>query len=357
MIPVTKPFLPPEEEYLKLIDDIYSSCTLTNQGPKVQLFEEEVKSLLHLKNFQYVTNGTVALQLALRALGVSSGEVITTPFSYVATVSAVLWERCKPVFADVESERLTIDPKKIEEKISPNTKAILGVHVFGHPCKVDEIDEISQKYGIPVIYDAAHAFGVKKAGRSIFDWGDVSTCSFHATKLLHTIEGGGCICKSDSLASQIDLIKRFGHNADNHLCLGINAKQSEFHASMGICNLEHFPEILEKRKRLSKKYDQLLSRKLKIFSAEEDVEYNYAYYPVIFPDEKVLLRVLRALRDQEIFARRYFYPSLNTLPYLGETNSCPVSEDISLRILCLPLYYDLEGEDVERICSAINREL
>jgi len=195
MIPVTIPFLPPEKEYINKIHSIYQNKWLTNQGPMVTELEEKIKDRFDLPNFQFVTNGTVAIQLALSSLGITEGEIITTPFTYVATISSILWERCKPVFVDIEMEHLTIDAKKIEEKITPNTRAILGVHVFGHPCSVEVIEKISQKYSIPVIYDAAHAFGVKLNGRSILTYGDVSTCSFHATKLFHTIEGGGCICR------------------------------------------------------------------------------------------------------------------------------------------------------------------
>lgn len=353
MIPVTIPFLPPEKEYINKIHSIYQNKWLTNQGPMVTELEKKIKDRFDLPNFQFVTNGTVAIQLALNSLGITEGEIITTPFTYVATISSILWERCKPVFVDIETEHLTIDAKKIEEKITPNTRAILGVHVFGHPCSVEAIEKISQKYSVPVIYDAAHAFGVKLNGRSILTYGDVSTCSFHATKLFHTVEGGGCVCRDEATAKKLDLKKRFGHNFDDHISLGINGKQSEFHAAMGLCNLKYFDEIVSKRKQLSEGYDLLLSSKVKRLKPAKDVEYNFSYYPAIFESERSLKEAIGKLNKLDIFPRRYFYPSLNLLPYISYQD-CPKSVDISNRILCLPLYYDLNISDVERISNVIN---
>ena len=244
---VTKSFLPPIEEYNKWIAKIFENGQLTNQGPLLRELESRLSTYLGVKNFHYVTNGTIAIQIALKALGITEGEIITTPFSYVATTSSILWERCKPVFVDIEPENFTIDADKIEAAITPQTKAILAVHVFGYACDVEKIEKIAKKHNIFVIYDAAHAFASKYKGKSLLDYGDISTCSFHATKLFHTIEGGACIVKDETVSEKLELIKRFGHNGDNHLCLGINAKQTEMNAAMGLSNLPYIGQILEKR--------------------------------------------------------------------------------------------------------------
>lgn len=350
---VTKPYLPPKEEYLERVSAIFDRRHLTNQGPEVHEFESRASSFLGVENFHYVTNGTIALQIALRALDVMEGEVITTPFSYVATTSSILWERCTPVFVDIEPNNFTIDPAKIEAAITPRTKAILPVHVFGYACDVEAIDAIAQKHGLKVIYDAAHAFGSRYKGRALASYGDISTLSFHATKLFHTIEGGACIVKGNTISEKLDLIKRFGHNGDTHYALGINAKQDEFNAAMGNVNLNHVEEILAERKRLSDLYDALLPSRLRRPARQEGLEYNYAYYPVVFESEKDLLESFARLAKQDIFPRRYFYPSLNTLPYVKERFSCPVSEDICSRIACLPLFIGLEDDTVRKICEVL----
>ena len=354
---VTKSFLPPIEEYNKYVEKIYNNSQLTNQGPLLTELEQELSSYLGVKNFQYVTNGTIAIQIALKALGIEDGEIITTPFSYVATTSSILWERCKPVFVDIEPDNFTIDVSKIEEKITPKTRAIMPVHVFGYACNIDEIQKISDKYNLKVIYDAAHAFASRYKGRSLVSYGDISTCSFHATKLFHTIEGGACIIKDDEISKKLNLIKRFGHNVDEHICLGINAKQSEFNAAMGLVNFPYLPAIISSRREISNLYDKLLSGYVKRPKLQQDLEYNYAYYPVVFKDENQLLNVFKKLNEHNIFPRRYFYPSLNKLPYLKEYQACPVSEDICSRIACLPLYVGLEFAKVEKICSLIKESL
>lgn len=354
---VTKSFLPPIEEYNKYVEKIYNNSQLTNQGPLLTELEQELSSYLGVKNFQYVTNGTIAIQIALKALGIEDGEIITTPFSYVATTSSILWERCKPVFVDIEPDNFTIDVSKIEEKITPKTRAIMPVHVFGYACNIDEIQKIADKYNLKVIYDAAHAFASRYKGRSLVSYGDISTCSFHATKLFHTIEGGACIIKDDEISKKLNLIKRFGHNVDEHICLGINAKQSEFNAAMGLVNFPYLPAIISSRREISNLYDKLLSGYVKRPKLQQDLEYNYAYYPVVFKDENQLLNVFKKLNEHNIFPRRYFYPSLNKLPYLKEYQACPVSEDICSRIACLPLYVGLEFAKVEKICSLIKESL
>ena len=293
------------------------------------------------------------MQLALKALDITDGEIITTPFSYVATTSSILWERCTPVFVDIEPHNFTIDVSKIEQAITPKTRAIMPVHVFGYACDVEAIKQIADKYNLQVIYDAAHAFGSRYKGQSLASYGDISTLSFHATKLYHTIEGGACIVKNKEIADKLELIKRFGHEKDHHVCLGINGKQDEFNAAMGLVNLHHLSEIITKRKHLCELYDSLLQGKVRRPQPQSELDYNYAYYPIVFKSEEELLKIFAALNSQEIFPRRYFYPSLNTLPYLEHKSSCPVSEDISSRIACLPLYPDLKDDEVEAICRII----
>lgn len=350
---VTKSFMPPEGEYEQIIHSVFQNRILTNHGPLVQELEQKLEKFLGVKNLQYVTNGTIALQLALRALGITEGEIITTPFSYVATVSSILWERCTPVFADIEPDNFTIDPNKIEALITPKTKAIMPVHVFGYACDVKRIEKIAKQHGLKVIYDGAHAFGSRYHGKSLLDYGDISTLSFHATKLFHTIEGGACIVKDAEINRKLDLAKRFGHNGDEHFTLGINGKQSEFHAAMGLANFPYIGEIIADRKRASDLYDSLLQGYVKRPKLQAGLEYNYAYYPVIFKSETELLTVFNALNKEGIFPRRYFYPSLNTLPYLNNRQACPISEDISRRIACLPLYVGLENENIKRICRIV----
>ena len=352
-INVTKPYLPPKSEYQQQVSEIFDNCILTNQGPKVLELENRLKDYLKVKNFHYVTNGTIALQLALKALEIEDGEIITTPFSYVATTSSILWERCKPVFVDIEADNFTIDADKIEAAITPRTKAIMAVHVFGYACAIEKIQEIADRHKLKVIYDAAHSFGSRYKGQALSCYGDISTLSFHATKLFHTIEGGACIVKDKTVSDRLEMIKRFGHQGDDYYCLGINAKQDEFNAAMGLAIFPHLSEIIEKRKRLSDLYDDLLRGVVSRPKKQEDLEYNYAYYPVIFKSEDELLQVFDKLNAAEIFPRRYFYPSLNNLPYLQEKQICPVSEDISRRIACLPFYPGLSEEIISKICRII----
>ena len=354
---VTKPFLPPLEEYNQCIKHIFDNGILTNGGPFVKELNKRISKFLGVNHFEYVTNGTVALQLAIRALGIENGEIITTPFSYVATTTSILWERCTPVFVDIEPNNFTMDINKIEAAITPQTRAIMPVHVFGYACDVDKIQKIADKHNLKVIYDGAHAFASKYKGKSLLDYGDISTCSFHATKLFHTIEGGACICKDKKISEELSLMMKFGHNADDYFCIGINGKQDEFNAAMGLLNLKHLSEIIEKRKHICEKYDALLAGLLQRPKKQADLEYNYAYYPVVFKTEEELLRVFAALAKEDIHPRRYFYPSLNTLPYLKTTQSCPISEDISKRIACLPLYTSLQDKEVNRICEIIFSEI
>lgn len=349
---VTKSFMPPMAEYQKYVAEIFKRGVLTNQGPCVQELQKKLSDFLGVQNFHYVSNGTIALQLALNALGIDEGEIITTPFSYVATTSSILWQRCKPVFVDIELNNFTIDVDKIEQAITQQTKAIMVVHVFGYACDIDKIQSIADKHNLKVIYDGAHAFASKWRGKSLLSYGDITTCSFHATKLFHTIEGGACIVRSQEVSDKLELEKRFGHSGDEHFCLGINGKQSEFHAAMGLANFPYIQKCILERKRVSDLYDRELFGFVQRPKQQDGLEYNYAYYPILLKNEAELSKLFRALNAQDIYPRRYFYPSLNKLPYI-QGQSCPISEDICSRIACLPLYPDLTNEEAEKISKLI----
>lgn len=350
---VTKTFLPPYKEYETYLKKIWSSGYFTNQGPVLLEFEDKVSKYLGVDNLHFVANGTLGLQISLKSLAIEGGEIITTPFSYVATTSAILWEKLKPVYVDINPEDFCIDVNKIEAAITKKTKAILAVHVFGMPCDVEKIEKIAEKYKLKVIYDAAHAFGVKYKGKSLLNNGDASICSFHSTKRFHTIEGGCVVTKDKAISDEVELIKRFGHSGDEHHRLGINAKASEFQAAMGLCNLKYFEENTIKRKKIVDLYNKLLGDKVQKLKINKYAEHNYSYYPIVLKNEKSLLLVVSRLKDKNIFPRRYFYPSLNTLPYQDNPQDCPVSEDISKKIMCLPLYEDLDEKTVQKICEIV----
>ncbi|GAB2989165.1 DegT/DnrJ/EryC1/StrS family aminotransferase [Cyclobacterium sediminis] len=350
MIPVTKPFLPPQAEYEKYLSGIWKRNWLTNMGPLSSELEMQLKEHLGIRHLLYVTNGTIALQIAIKALELK-GEIITTPFSFVATSSSIVWEGCTPVFVDIDPNSLNIDPKKIEEAITKKTSAILATHVYGNPCDVKAIDKIAKKHHLKVIYDGAHAFGVTIDGKSIFDYGDISTCSLHATKLYHSIEGGLVVTKDAGFLKKMAYTRNFGFNGPEAFAeLGINGKNSEFHAAMGLANLNHVGNIHAQRKALTERYDKVL-RNLKAQKPEwhKGASLNYAYYPLIFDNQTQMLNSLSKLQGNGIFARRYFYPSLaTTLPYL-EPKRMEITDDIAGRILCLPLFFDLTLEEVDLI--------
>lgn len=353
MIPVSRPFLPPIEEYNNQIEKLWETKWLTNNGEFVKELESRLENYLNVPSLHYVSNGTIALQLALKALNINS-EVITTPFSFVATTTSILWEKCEPVFVDINPVTLCIDPEKIEEAITDRTQAILATHVFGIPCNVEKIEKIAEKHNLKVIYDAAHAFGVKYKGKSLLKYGDISTLSFHATKLFHTVEGGGVNINSDEeINKDIRLYRNFGYEVGKLQIPGINAKNSEFHAAMGLCNLKYIDCIIDERKMLTSMYESHLFNIINRPVIPNGVEYNYAYYPVIFESEEKLLDIKATLEKHDIEPRRYFYPSLNTLPYLNTEYSCRNAEDISKRVLCLPLYNGLEINEVEKISQLI----
>lgn len=341
------------EEYVAYLERIWQNKWLTNRGELIRELEAKLQTHLKINNLLIVNNGTIALQIAIKALDLS-GDIITTPFSYVATTSSIVWEGCNPVFVDIDPKYLTIDETKIESAITEKTKGILATHVYGNPCNVGVIQRIAEKFDIKIIYDAAHCFGVKYKGKSILNWGDISTLSLHATKLYHTGEGGAIICNNEELAHKIFYLHNFGHNGpEDFFGLGVNGKISELNAAMGLACFPYIDKILFKRHTISDIYDTLLCKlNLRKPSFREEAESNYIYYPVIFDSEKDLLRVKEELSKNQIFSRRYFYPSLNNLPYL-ERQETPISEEISKKVLCLPLYAELEEKDVRRICKVI----
>jgi|SRR5690348_164759 len=357
MIQVTRTYLPDKERYLNYLNEIWESGWITNNGPLVLKLEENLRSILKVKNLYYLNNGTIALQIAIKALNITK-EIITTPFSYVATTNAIIWENCKPVFVDINSSDYNIDIAQIENRISENTEAILATHVFGNPCNVHEIGSIAKKYNLKVIYDAAHAFGVTYNKKSLLSYGDISACSFHATKLFHTAEGGAIICNDTELNKKVYLMRQFGHIGDEYFSVGINGKASELHAAMGLCLLEDLDHIFDSRKKVIEFYNNHLNiKKVGLPIPLQSTENNYAYYPIVFPSEGILNTVNEQLNKENIFPRRYFYPSLNKLPFLDEQMKCPVSESISSRILCLPLSTYLTEEQLLKIIKIINKIL
>ncbi|MEZ4887181.1 MAG: DegT/DnrJ/EryC1/StrS family aminotransferase [Chitinophagales bacterium] len=354
MINVTQSYLPPLSEYVQYLEKIWDNCWLTNNGPLVIELEENLSNFLGVEHLLFLNNGTIALQIAIKALQLK-GEVITTPFSYVATTTAILWENCKPVFVDIDPDTYCIDASKIEAAITSDTSAILATHVYGLPCDVEAIEVIAKKYNLKVIYDGAHAFGVEYKNQSLLNYGDISTLSFHATKLFHTVEGGAVVTNNEEIAKQMSLYRSFGHIRDDYYTIGVNGKNSEFHAAMGLCNLPKVPELIQKRKIICDYYDEQLvvNTHLERPKIPQKTIYNYSYYPILFGSEEELVSIMKELLRNNINPRRYFYPSLNTLSYLSKQVACPVSESIAPRILCLPLYPDLEMKDAERICQII----
>ncbi len=342
MIPVTKPFKTPLNELNLHLNDIWNNQVYTNNGPKVQLLENKLKEFLDVSSVSFVSNGTIALQLAIKALDLK-GEIITTPFSYVATTSSIIWEGCKPVFVDIDKNTLNIDPKLIENQITSKTSAILATHVFGNPCDIDAIDTIAKKFNLKVIYDGAHAFGVKFKGESIFNFGDLTTCSTHATKIFHTIEGGFISSKNMDFNQKIKFMRNFGHDGPfDYATLGINGKNSELHAAVGLVNLKYFNEVTLNRKKISNEYYKALkpleeNRMLKIIKSK-----NYSYFPVLFNNVGTLIKLVNKFNQHNIHTRRYFYPSLSSVNIFNNNiDNCPISKNVSKRTLCLPLYYGM----------------
>lgn len=359
-INVTKPSMPLFEEYVDEIKSIFESHYLTNQGPKHVQLQSQLEKYLDVQHIQLFANGHLALETAINALSLS-GEIITTPFTFASTTLSILNNGIKPVFCDVEPDFYTIDPDKIEQLITERTTAIMPVHVYGNVCDVKRIEEIAKKYSLPVIYDAAHAFGITAYGKSIGAWGDISMFSFHATKVYNTIEGGALSFSDDSLVAKIAALKQFGQVGEDVPYLGTNAKMNEFSAAMGICNLRHTTDNIEKRKQAVMRYRERLSgiNGIKLCSEQEGVKPNYSYFPVVFSKAefgKNRDEVANLLESNNIFARKYFYPLTSDFKCVTDLygkSETPIAREIADNVLTLPLYSDLELGDVDRICDII----
>ena len=356
MLNVTKPYFPPLEEYSSYLKRIWKNEWLTNRGELLLELESKLTKYLEVNNIIIMNNGTIPIQIALSLLPIGS-EVITTPFSYVATTSAIIWQNLIPKFVDIDENFLTIDENKIESKISKKTKCILATHVFGNPCNIDRIQEIAYKYNLLIIYDAAHCFGVKYNNNSIFNYGNISTCSFHATKLFHTGEGGAIFCNDNQeLRDNLFYSHNFGHiNEYDFAKVGINGKISELQSAMGLAVLDHIDDIISSRKKAVLYYNSNLKFKNYIkFNIRPGTDWNYSYYPIIFKNEIDMLKILKIFKENNISPRRYFYPSLNTLSYLKDKIKMPISESISSRILCLPLFTNISQIELDSVIKILN---
>ena len=350
---VTQPSLAPLSEVNRYLEKIWESGIMTHNGPLMHQLEHELSVYLSVKDVVCLSNGTCALQLAIRALNLS-GEIITTPFTFIATASIIAWERCKPVFVDIDPDTWNIDAEKIEEKITDKTSAIMPVHVFSNPCDIERIQEIANLHDLKVIYDAAHAMAVNYKGPSILDYGDVSCLSFHATKLFNTCEGGACITNNDELAARIRRMRFFGFNPNKDIVDGgMNAKMTEISAGLGLANLKYIDQVRKNRRMKYELYQSLLADCPHIsFQKFNPEEYNYSYMPVLFNSEEFLLKTIDLLHAENIFPNRYFNPSLHETPVFND-DSLPVTERVSRNILCLPLYDKLGKEDIKRICTTV----
>lgn len=348
MIQVTKTYLPDMEAFKAYVEEIYKSGWFTNNGRFVKELQQKLSDYLGVKNLLLVSNGTLALQVAYKLLGLK-GDVITTPFSFVATTSSLIWEGLNPVFVDIDEETFNLDPSAIEARITPSTNAIVATHVYGNACEVEAIETIARERNLKIIYDAAHAFSVNYRNESILNYGDISAISFHSTKIFHTIEGGAIVVKDDELYRRAQKMINFGIESPTEITeLGINAKMNEFQAAMGLCMLAEFETNRDGRKKVSDAY-MLGFRsmdKLRFQKHNPHTTVNYSHFPVLFENETTLLRVVDRLHEAGINPRRYFYPSLETLPYIAAQQSVPKSSDIAARILCLPLFDGL-AEDVQ----------
>jgi len=364
MIPVTKPYLPSREKLNKYIDGIYERQWLTNNGQLVQELTQRLEDYLGVDNLLLVSNGTLALQIAYRALDVvNSGhddnlEAITTPFTFIATASSLKWDGVQPVFVDIDPYTWCLAPANIEAAITPKTRAIVPVHVFGNACDVEAIEAIAGKHDLKVIYDGCHAFGVTYKGESLLQWGDAATLSFHATKLFHTAEGGAIIFKRKEDLERAKKMINFGITGPESIDeLGINAKMNELQAAMGLCVLDEMEDNLQARAQVWRRYEEALPKNLQLQAKHETLGYNYAYFPVVFASEEQAVRVAATLKENGVLARRYFYPSLESVSCLKAPAEQPMSKDIASRILCLPIFDQLTQVDQSNIVNWIKVEL
>ena len=363
---ITKPYLPPLEEFNKYLQEIWESKILTNQGKFHEEFEQLLADYLGVKYVSLFTNGTLALVTALQTLRIT-GEVITTPFSFVATTHSLWWNKIKPVFVDIEPNTFNLDPSKIEAAITPQTTAILPVHVYGNPAQVEKIQEIADIYGLKVIYDACHAFGVRLNGQSILNFGDLSVLSFHATKVFTTFEGGAIIARDETTKKRIDFLKNFGFAGETTVVApGINAKMNEFQAALGILQLKYIEEAIEKRKKVAEAYKERLYniKGLRLLNDIEGVKHSYSYFPILIDEEEFGLsrdEVYHRLKKNNVHVRRYFYPLISQFPsYKGlesaKASNLPVAEEITKKVLCLPIYPELCNRDIDFIVRIIIEE-
>lgn len=364
-ITVTSPLLPPLEEFMPYLEDIWERHWLTNNGHYHQMLEKELCEYLGVKYISVFSNGTLALITALQALRIT-GEVITTPYSFVATTHSLWWNGIKPVFVDVEPNTFNIDPDKIEAAITPKTTAIMPVHVYGNPCEMGKIQQIADTYGLKVIYDAAHAFGVKQNGQSVLNFGDLSILSFHATKVFSTIEGGAIVCHDEKMKQRIDFLKNFGF-ADEVTVVapGINAKLNEVQSAFGLMSLKHVDAAIAKRKAVVDSYRQGLAEVegLSFIKEIEDVEHNYSYFPIFIDAEKFGMErdaLYEAMKLENIYGRRYFYPLISSFStYRGlpsaSVDNLPVANHAADQVICLPLHQNLTDEEVFRIITTIKK--
>jgi dTDP-4-amino-4,6-dideoxygalactose transaminase len=361
-VPVTQPFMPPLEEFHAYLQEIWDNKWLTNNGPFHQRLEDQLCDYLGVAHLSLFSNATIALIIALQALEIT-GEVITTPFSFVATTHALQWNGIKPVFADIDPVSMNLDPVKIETAITPQTTALLPVHVYGNPCEVDRIETIAATYGLRVLYDAAHAFGVRIRGRSILEYGDMSVLSFHATKIFNTFEGGAIICRDEETKHRIDNLKNFGFvDETTVIAPGINGKMNEVQAAFGVLQLKYVDHTRERRARIDARYRAAFDgiSELKMRPVREDCLTNYAYFPVFVTPEFSIDRdeLYTKLRENKIAARRYFYPlisefpSYRGLPSAGPLN-LPVATTISRQVLCLPIFPALQEKEQERVIEVV----
>ena len=359
---VTQPYLPPLEEFVPYMEQIWNNKILTNGGPMHQELEDALCEYLGVKHIALFNNGTIALLTALQALRIT-GEVITTPYSFVATAHSLLWNGLKPVFVDIDPNTLNIDPSKIEAAITPQTTAIMPVHCYGNPCDVKAIQAIADNYNLRVVYDAAHAFGVQDTGGSILRYGDLSVLSFHATKVFNTFEGGAIICPDAKTKLRIDRLKNFGFVDETTVVApGINGKMSEINAAFGLLQLKHIDQAMARRKEIDAFYRQQFKEVKGITSVEpagQEVA-NYSYFPILIEPEYPLSRdeLYQKLKDENIFARRYFYPLISEFPmYRGMTSAkrdnLPVANATANKVICLPIYPALTNEDLSRIIEVI----
>lgn len=362
---VTQPAMPPLEEFSEYLKQIWSNKILTNNGPFHKLFEEKLAEYLDVKYLSVFSNGTLALITALQALRIS-GEVITTPYSFVATTHSLWWNNIKPIFADIEPRYLNLNPEKVEAAISPLTTAIMPVHVYGNPCQVDEFQKLADIYGLKIIYDAAHAFGVKINGKSILNYGDLSILSFHATKAFNTIEGGAIICHDSKMKERIDYLKNFGFAGETKVIApGINAKMNEIQAAYGLLQLNYIDKIIEKRIEIIKIYRDNLKNisGIRILEDQPIVRHVYTYFPILVNREiygRDRDSLYEELKKHNIYGRRYFFPLISQFPsYRGLNSAKPanlsVAEEIANQVICLPIYPDLDFEIVEFICKTIKK--